>query len=292
MDSLLFIGAAIVLFLAVRYVIGRVRLERTRKINRSAQFSGSPEGGKRGFFSTWPFSASPESMGERGERAVSYFLSDLPYQDYMVFNDLLLVSGNYTTQIDHLVLSRFGVFVIETKNYHGKIYGSDGMEYWRQYLPAAGYRRYGNTQEHSLRNPVWQNEGHIKALRRMVFGDDVPIVGILVFPSSTVLRGTVNYPVLRMNAVARFILSCRETVLTEDQVEGFRSRLLEVVSTGVADRMSHLDNVYRNQGRRDDAVSSGKCPRCGADLIVRRSRYGLFYGCSNYSNCKYINHES
>lgn len=292
MKSLLIIGAAVVLFLAVRYAIGRVRLERMRKINRSAQFSGSPETGKRGFFSSWSFSASPESMGEQGERTVSYFLSDLPYQDYMVFNDLLLVSGNYTTQIDHLVLSRFGVFVIETKNYHGKIYGSDNMEYWRQYLPDAGYRRYGNTQEHKFRNPVWQNEGHIKALRRLVLGNDIPIVGILVFPPSAVLRGTVNYPVLRMNSVARFILSCREEVLTKEQVEGLRNRLLEVVSTGVADRMNHLDNVYRNQGRRDDAVANGKCPRCGADLIVKRNRYGLFYGCSNYPGCKYINHES
>lgn len=294
MKTLLFIGIAVVLFLVVISTIKRAKRERFRKTNRAAQFSGSPKKEDKGFFSSLlrAFSRSPEAIGERGEREVSYYLSDLPYQDYMVFNDLLLVNGNYTTQIDHLILSRFGIFVIETKNYHGKIYGNDNMEYWKQYLPAVGYRRTGRTQEHQLRNPVWQNEGHIKTLRRLVFGNDVPIIGILVFPSSADLCGTVNYPVLRMRNVARFILSCRNDVLTAEQVKDFCSRILEVTSTSGEDRAVHLDNVYRNQARRDAAVANGKCPRCGADLIVRNSRYGRFYGCSRYPNCNYIYHES
>ena len=44
-------------------------------------------------------------------------LSLLPKKDYLVINDLLLQSGGHSTQIDHVVVSVFGVFVIETKYY-------------------------------------------------------------------------------------------------------------------------------------------------------------------------------
>ena len=293
MKILLYIGFGIVsasfLYLIVKAIRESIERERFRKVNREAQFSGSPLKEKKGFFSSLYtfFFDTPESIGERGERRVSSFLEDLPCWDYKVFNDLLLTDGQYTTQIDHLVLSRFGVFVIETKNVHGKIYGSEQAEYWKQYLPDWGYKRYGYTQEHKMRNPIWQNEGHIKSLRRLVFGNDVPIEGIVVFPDGTDLRGTVDHPVLRMGDVVLFIKSFRNEVLNTEQIESYRQRLLSIISTSQLDRQRHIDNVYRNQIRRDSAVTNGKCPLCGGMLMLRKGRYGQFYGCSNYPECKY-----
>lgn len=192
---------ALSLYLIAKSVIEGIKRQRFRRKNREAQFSGSAVKEEKGF---WASLFSPrrssraERIGENGEREVSSYLADLECEEYQVFNDLLLRNGNYTTQIDHIILSRDGVFVIETKNVHGKVYGSGNAEFWKQYLPDWGYKRYGTTQEHQLRNPIWQNAGHIKTLRRLVFDNDIPIYGIVVFPYDTDLYVTAEQPVLKM----------------------------------------------------------------------------------------------
>ena len=294
-EVLIYVGlaafSALVLYLIVKSIIESIKREKFRKKNREAQFSGSAVKEEKGFWASI-FSSShssrAEHIGEHGERKVSSYLADLECEDYQVFNDLLLRDGKYTTQIDHIIISRYGVFVIETKNVHGKVYGSGNAEFWKQYLPDWGYKRFGSTQEHQLRNPIWQNAGHIKSLRRLVFDNDIPIYGIVVFPYETELNVTVEQPVLKMWQVVPYIKQFRDKVLSSDQLGFYRRRLLEVISTTESDRKQHLENVYRNKERRDAAVASGKCPRCGGNLVLRNGKYGQFYGCSNYPKCNYI----
>ena len=279
-----------VLFLTIRSIAEKVKRESIRKINREAQFSGSAIKEDKGFWAslfTPKYSSRAEAIGDFGEKRVSSFLEDLPCNDYQVYNDLLIRNGSYTTQVDHLIISRYGVFVLETKNVHGKVYGSGNAEFWKQYLPDIGYKRYGFTQEHQLRNPIWQNEGHIKTLRRLVFGNDVLICGIIAFPSETRINVSADQPVLNMRDVVPFIKQYRDVVLSIDQVNFYRRRLLEVISTSESDRKEHLNNVNRNKERRDAAIASGRCPRCGGTLVLREGKYGRFYGCSNYPTCKY-----
>ena len=58
----------------------------------------------------------PSRRGQTGENKVSRILAKLPEDKYKVINDLLLKTSHGTTQIDHIVLSEYGIFVIETKN--------------------------------------------------------------------------------------------------------------------------------------------------------------------------------
>ena len=97
-----------------------------------------------------------------------------------------------------------------------------------------------------------------------------------------------SQPVVNMNNVVPYIKQYRDVVLSSDQMGFFRRRLLEVISTSESDRKEHLGNVYRNKERRDSAVASGRCPRCGGNLVLRNGKYGQFYGCSNYPRCNYI----
>lgn len=294
MGALAYIGfvaiVAILLYLMIKSIKENVELARFRKRNRETQYSGSAIKENQGFFSSVfdvNYSSRAESLGEYGERRVSSYLEDLPCEDYRVYNDLLIRDGNYTTQVDHIIISRYGVFVLETKNVHGKVYGSENAEYWKQYLPDSGYRRHGYTQEHQLRNPIWQNAGHIRSLRRLVFGNDIPLYGIVVFPQETGLFVNAEQPVLKMWDVVPYIKRYRDEVLSTEQMGYYRRRLLEVISTSEADRVSHLENVSRNKARRDAAVASGRCPLCGGNLVLRTGRNGSFYGCSNYPQCKY-----
>ena len=72
----------------------------------------------------------PKFKGYLGEKSVAIILSFLPSDKYYVIHDVLVKSGDRTTQIDHIVVSIYGIFVIETKNYKGWITGFDNSEYW------------------------------------------------------------------------------------------------------------------------------------------------------------------
>ncbi len=79
----------------------------------------------------------PAIKGRLGEKSVAAVLSFLPKDEYIVLNDMMFGAGIHTTQIDHIVISIHGIFVIETKNYKGWIYGNSNNEYWTQNI-------YGN----------------------------------------------------------------------------------------------------------------------------------------------------
>ena len=120
-----------------------------------------------------------KDAGYYGERYVSKKLEKLS-DEYVVINDVLLQTNYGTTQIDHVVVSPYGIFVIETKNYNGWILGHEKSEEWTQSFWT--YRRFrgGTNYQYKFRNPILQNAGHEKALRTLLkdLGDFkyIPIV--------------------------------------------------------------------------------------------------------------------
>lgn len=90
--------------------------------------------------------------GKYSEKLVNNKIQELP-EEYVVFNDLLFESNGYSTQIDHIAVSPYGVFVIETKGYKGWILGRENGEYWTQTI----YK-----SKHQFYNPIKQNAGHVR----------------------------------------------------------------------------------------------------------------------------------
>lgn len=77
--------------------------------------------------------SKPENIGKMGERRVARKLNWLS-NEYITLNDVLLPTRYGTTQIDHIVVSPYAIFVIETKNYKGWIFGHQDSEEWKQSL--------------------------------------------------------------------------------------------------------------------------------------------------------------
>ncbi|WP_077619769.1 nuclease-related domain-containing protein [Bacillus sinesaloumensis] len=96
--------------------------------------------------------------GEIGEYKIDIQLDQLP-KDYRYLSDLLVknpkAKSGYS-QIDHVVLTPYGIFVIETKNYQGTIYGGNDQKTW---LVNGKFK---------MMNPFVQNYGHIKALTALL----------------------------------------------------------------------------------------------------------------------------
>ena len=95
------------------------------------------------------------------ELEVSRALHTMDVKMYVIFDNLILRSnGNTTlTEIDHVVVSPYGIFCIETKSHNGNIYGYTTGSKWKQYL--------GN-KSYSFQNPYHQNYKHIKALENLL----------------------------------------------------------------------------------------------------------------------------
>lgn len=104
----------------------------------------------------------PRIKGYMGEAVIKIKLSSLDKEKYSVINNLVLENsgGNtYSTQIDHLVISTYGIFSIETKNYKGLIYGSEYSKKWTQNIHGT---------KNDFMNPVLQNYAHMQAVKSIL----------------------------------------------------------------------------------------------------------------------------
>lgn len=108
--------------------------------------------------------------GFMGEFWVKTELNKLPKDKYIVLNDIMINSTKGSHQIDHIVISKYGIFVIEMKNYFGLITGDEYKDKWVQHL---GKNKY------YFNNPIHQNYGHIKALEELLQLDNEKFISII-----------------------------------------------------------------------------------------------------------------
>ncbi|OGC80822.1 hypothetical protein A2943_02420 [Candidatus Adlerbacteria bacterium RIFCSPLOWO2_01_FULL_51_16] len=188
----------------------------------------------------------PFLIGRSGEKFVSKKLSDLDPIKYTILDNLMLPSdGNIsTTQVDHVVVSNFGIFVIETKSYSGWIFGNAYQRNWTQVI----YR-----YKKKFYNPLYQNYAHTKALETLIrpFYPKLPIIGFVAFPSAEKLQ------VSGTNAVgqARDIVRKIQSYTTEIISDADKTNVVEILTAyNLKDkqtRTSHLKsarNLKRARG--------------------------------------------
>ncbi|MBQ7159071.1 MAG: NERD domain-containing protein [Treponema sp.] len=218
------------------------------------------------------------SFGEAKVNATLHFLGS----EYITMNDVLLRSSKgLTSQIDHLVLSEYGIFVIETKNYKGWIFGNEKAENWMQVI---------FKEKHQFRNPVKQNWSHIYALKSVL--SDFPCAKyfpIVVFSGSATLKDIESsVPVIYMNELNSTIRRySTEKCLTAEQASLIKHRLESTEITERGSRKEHIQNIRQDVTERQLKMKNLICPRCNSELKLRNSRNGKFYGCSNYPRCHF-----
>lgn len=223
---------------------------------------------------------SSKRKGAKGEREVSRLLRRLSKKKYVVLNDIYIKVDNRSTQIDHLVISTQGIFVIETKNYDGWIHGHEKSQYWTQSF----YRK-----KISFRNPIKQNWAHIFILKSALSGFGyVNYHPIIVFAGKAKLKNiSSNIPVIYKNRLLKTVKKTDSDNLSISQVEEIAEYLNEINITDNNREKEHSKYVSRNIQKRDEDVKALVCPNCGGMLQLRNGQYGGFYGCSNYPRCKY-----
>ena len=213
----------------------------------------------------------PETRGKRGENQVKWVIGETIKNEQYVINDFILSNNGSTSQIDHVVINPRGVFVIETKNYSGEIYGSENQREWTQVLA------YGKVKN-KVYNPIKQNATHVYNVKKII--GNLPIHSLIVFVQNNTYHIDANN-VIPLSALKR-ILCSGTPVLTVNQMKKAYNLLL--ASKTEISTQEHVKNIRAQQRN----VEHGICPRCGGNLVLRNGKYGEFFGCSNYPKCKFI----
>lgn len=237
---------------------------------------------------------SPSQKGKRGEQYVAKILEQLP-GDYIVLNDLVFPTDKGTTQVDHIVLSKYGVFAIETKNYTGEIYGDDDRKEWTQVIVTeVTYRKkwwktYTYVTKNQFYNPIKQAYGHVYRIKELLRDyPHLPIIPVVVFAGGADLsKVNSRNHVIYGDQLLAFITSFRSTYLNDDEFFLVQSVLQKENVRQIIDNKTHVRNLKRAEDEIRNTINSGICPKCGGQLIRRSGKYGSFYGCKNYPKCKF-----
>ncbi|OKP88202.1 NERD nuclease [Paenibacillus helianthi] len=192
---------------------------------------------------------APTRIGELGEHKINIQLDQLP-KECRSSSDLLLPNPKSRTgyaQIDHVVISPYCVFVIETKNYNGEIKGGRTDQQWSV------------SNRYKMYNPMKQNYGHIKAIESLL--KDVAIVKYISMISFTMrCRFSIDpelrkihsdelivYDVELSEFITRKMLSLRtaapEPPISTAQAQTIYDYLVQANITDIEIRKLHVDKI-------------------------------------------------
>ena len=214
-----------------------------------------------------------------GSLAAKLFLDSKIYRS---LNNVTLNTNNGTTQLDHVIVSRFGIFVIEAKNYQGWIFGSENQAEWTQSL--RGGRKF------KFQNPLRQNYRHIKALCEFLVLPEGKFHSVVMFWGDSEFK-TPMPPNVMCKGYSSYITGKSEILFTDAEVE----KMVEALQTGrmptglikgLETRRVHLDSLNERHG------STSKCPKCGTDLVERTVKSGeragqRFLACNAFPKCRF-----
>lgn len=232
--------------------------------------------------------SSPKNIGKFGEKRVAMKLDWLS-KEYVTFNDVLLPTNYGTTQIDHIVVSPYGIFVIETKNYKGWIFGHEKSEEWKQSLVGKKSFWGWSSEQHKFLNPIRQNATHVRAIKSILKDiGDFPIIPIVVFSNNADLKISVpNHIVINRCNLNSVIKSYKTQYISIETVQLISSKIVSSNITLEGSRDNHIQNIQSFQQKKAATIANRICPKCGGNLVERNGKYGRFLGCSNYPQCSF-----
>ena len=222
----------------------------------------------------------PMAKGRRGEIKVARELARLEGRKYTVFTNLLVRSNNGTSQIDHVVVSRYGIHVIETKNFAGWIHGSEKATHWTQSIYHVKQR---------FNNPVKQNWAHVYALKELLSDfNGIAFHPIVAFVGEAELMNVhCQTPVVYLDELVSTIEMSLTESLSDSEVRMISERLNNANILDIHEKRNHVNRVRLRKvnalARQNDLI----CLRCSGKMVLRSGRFGEFYGCSNYPKCKH-----
>lgn len=224
-----------------------------------------------------------------------------------------------TTEIDVLYLNAAGIFVLESKNYSGWIFGDEKNKHWTQSL--------NQRTKNKFFNPIWQNKAHIEALKNLLGEKEEEIFqNIIVFSERCSLKKislkSKDVNVIKRNELRRTIKSLSKSVkLSQEDIEQIEKKVTPYLHADERTKEEHINKIKEKQAtvlkeikteenteikveektevkaktesdiKLEVITDNPICPGCGSQMVKRKTSRGEnkgkeFWGCESYPKCR------
>lgn len=190
-----------------------------------------------GFFKTI------RDKGLYGEYITFTYLEKLDINKKIMANLHLPKEDGTTTEIDLIMLSEYGIYVFESKNYSGWIFGSEKSKKWTQ--------TFRNGKRYHFLNPIWQNQGHISELKSVI-GSEKPGLykSLIIFSEGCKLKKvnmeSTDIRVIKRDELIKTIkedVSNSQKLLSSEEIEEIYNKLKEFTNVDEETKTTHIKNI-------------------------------------------------
>lgn len=222
-----------------------------------------------------------ETMGSIAHKAL------LDSNIYRELNNVTIPTPDGTTQIDHIIVSRYGIFVIEAKNMKGWIFGSESAAEWTQSFPGGKFK---------FQNPLRQNYRHTKCLSDFLGIEHGKFHSVVMFWGESTFKTPMPENVLE-EGYSSYIKGKTAVFFSDADVDA----IVAAIQSGKLPRTwsTHMQHVSSLKSRHAEHaahiekshLSEPVCPKCGSAMSKRLAKSGSnsgneFWGCSRYPSCR------
>ncbi len=199
-----------------------------------------------------------KDTGKYGEYLTYNCLKKMEYEgSRFLFNVYIPKENGETSEIDVLMISHKGVFVFESKNYSGWIFGKENQKNWCQVLPSGK----GRSKKEHFFNPIMQNRSHIKYLESVI-GNNIPSYSVIVFSERCTLKDiqieSKDIHVTKrnnLNSVVNSICTQIESeILNQEEINSIYEMLFDFsqVDSDVKEQhISDINSKYKNKSAKE-----------------------------------------
>lgn len=234
--------------------------------------------------------STKEIKGGLGEYLIKYY-SKLVLDGLVIHDVLIDGEDGYTSQLDLVIVGLKGVYVVEVKFFeNARIYGDGKKSKWYYYRGGKKFEIY---------SPLKQNEKHIAYLKEFLkdFGD-VPCFSVLVILCDDVKVTNLNDDKENPDTVVITGLNVlqdalgvigknKPVVFDETKKQEIYDYIIKKQHQGKETRQEHKEQVKAYKNNAEELEKQKICPYCKTELVLRKGKFGEFYGCSNYPKCRY-----
>lgn len=238
--------------------------------------------------------------------AIGEFRVNLSIQNELDFEKFHLLKNvtipcddGTTTQIDHVIVSQYGLFVLETKNMTGWIFGNVRQKTWTQVI---------HRHKSKFQNPLHQNYKHVKTLQQLLGLGDEQIYSLVAFVGDSIFKTDMPENVTSGKGYLKFIQSKTDVVLSEQDVKDIVAKIEGGrLEPSLKTHFEHVKNVktmvkekqksnvpIENISVVESPIETKKlCPKCNSEMILRETKKGeyqgqKFWGCSQFPKCRSV----
>ena len=249
--------------------------------------------------------------GEKQLEAKLFACYKRGFKGYFLYNLYVPKSDGTTTEVDAVYITAKGIFVFESKDYSGWIFGSDTQKQWMQ--------TFKNGKKQPFPNPVWQNDTHIKCLGEFLKWK-IPFFSFVVFSDNCEIKKMSvvksQAKVIQQYQLVQAVINtfnAAPDIFNDEQMKTLLRTLKPLTQKTAAEKDVHVANVQNRHNANENTRAaqpiyvasapvpapqpaqteqSPVCPLCGKALQERVAQNGDHAGqtyevCTDYPNCTY-----